>query len=282
MKRTTLLISVIAILATTGCATGRPGDFWDGVRVTRSDESFYQGHYIGTEPNCFPPIENRECVPLRKGEVLYSADRQLEMESFYLFIASDFFGQPLAKEKLYFAAAELGLSRGFRAFTVTKTFDLTTCSDGLEATTTGVLTPSPSGHGGSYAGSTTVRQSGRCLNSQGVVVLYFRNKEDLSSGVLVRRTTGANQRLYPVTSLYFGTIPNLRYQDFNYESRPGSFTMTPDNAWKVHYNAAGLSEDFRKKFGLTSPPPILFRDEARENSFRDAEDPVERNRVVNQ
>jgi hypothetical protein len=270
---------LIALIFLTGCATTQSQDFWQGLKAKRGDNAYFHGRYIGTEKDCFPPITNRQCVPLQKAETLYEASRQLEMESFSFSMSSDFFGQSEVKDKLYFAASELALSRGYKMFTVTTMFDITTCRDGIESTTRGTFTPGIAGQGGTYSGSTSVRPSGQCLISQGIQVIYFKDKEDFAKGVLTRSTTGQSQWLYPETSLYYGTIPNLRHDDLNRQSLPGAFTRTVENAWKVHYDAEGLSADFRKKYKVAAPPQVTFVDEAQGNATRQAEDPLQRNRI---
>ena len=271
---------ILSIFVMAGCTTTHTGGVWHGLEAKRNDQSFYQGHYVGTQVDCFPPISKRQCVPIKKAETLYEPERKLEMESFNFSMSSDFFGQAQVKDRLYFAASELALRRGFKMFTVTTTFDVTTCRNGIDATTTGTLTANPAGQGSSYSGSTSIRPRGECVINQGIRVIYFKYEEDLAQGVLARATTGTAQWLYPETSLYYGTIPNLRYEDFNYQSLPGAFTRTPENAWKVHYDAEGLSADFRKKYRLENPPPIAFRDEAQENTRREADDPLQKRRVV--
>ena len=195
-------------------------------------------------------------------------------------MSSDFFGQATVKDKLYFAASELALQRGFKNFTVTTTFEVTTCREGVEATTQGKSQSGLDGQSSIYSGSTSIRPSGGCLISQGIKAIFFKDKSDLAKGVLARATTGSAQWLYPETSLYYGSIPNLRFADLNYQPLPGAFTRTPENAWKVSYDAEGLSRDFRKKYNISSPLPVLFKDEALETKRSESEDPLQRHRVV--
>jgi hypothetical protein len=280
-----LIFALLSIALVTGCATS--GGFWAGVTAKRDDKNYYLGRYVGTEKGCFPPITNRRCDELKRNEVIYEADRQLEIESFSISSYSDgFFAQSRAKDKVYLAASELALQRGFSMFTVITNYEDFICTSGrLESITTGEISPGIGGSGTSFSASTTAESIKKCGGSIGISVLFFKDKSDLAKGILYMAKHGSEQWLVPETSLYFGTIPNLRASEYNYSQLAGARTTTENNAWKTHFDAKGLSADLRKKYQLTDVPPISFKDEAAENikrKARESEEPLTKRRITDQ
>ena len=62
-------IALVAAALVAGCATsGSSVGPWTGLQAARSDQAFYLGRYIGTQTDCFPPINKRLCIPLKKDE----------------------------------------------------------------------------------------------------------------------------------------------------------------------------------------------------------------------
>jgi len=111
-------------------------------------------------------------------------------------------------------------------------------------------------------------------------VLLFKDKSDLAKGVLAKHNSGQSQKLYPEVSLYLGTIPNLRYEDYNYKTSAGGFTRTPVNAWKVHYEASGLSAELKRKYGISDSVYIPFKDELAAAKNQEIDDAVQKWRVT--
>jgi len=201
------------------------------------------------------------------------------MEEFSLsLVSSNFFEGARIKDKLFLAAADLSIQRGFSMFTVTSQIDITSCRSDVEINTHGKL--SGIGDQAYYSGTTTVNPNDRCLSSQSIRILMFNDKTFLAKGVLKKASSGSAQWLYPEASLYLGTIPNLKWTDFNYQPRPGTLVRTPENAWKIHYDAKGLSSDLRAKYAVTDTSPILFKDELESNLKREANDPIQKRRVT--
>lgn len=274
------LFSLLVLMLVTGCASGPKGGFWGELDAKKSDKSFHFARYVGSEKSCFPPITNVECLPKKKGEVVYEETQKLEMESFSISLPSrDFFAQSRIKDMLFLAASELALQRGFSMFTVTWEMQLSMCRNyGSDVSTSGTV--NRIGNQGFYSGTTTVTPRDICGGSQTIVVLMFNDKSLLAQGVFVRSNSGSFRVLRPMDDLYFGTMPGLRYEDFNRMPEPGVLIRTPSNAWKIHYDAKGLASDLRAKYQLGDAVPIPFRDELAENLKRESEDLLSRNRVI--
>ncbi len=274
------LFSLLALILVTGCAATPKGGFWGELNARKTDRSFHLARYVGSEKGCFPPITNVACLPKKKDEILYEEIQKLEMESFSISLPSrDFFAQGRIKDMLFLAASELAIQRGFSMFTVTWDMQISMCRNyGSDVSTSGTM--NRIGNQGFYSGTTTVTPRDICGGSQTIDVLMFNDKASLADGVFVRSNSGPIRTLRPYDSLYFGTMPGLRYEDFNRMPEPGVLISTPSNAWKIHYDAKGLAADLRAKYKLGDTGPITFRDELAENLKREAEDPLSRNRVI--
>jgi len=269
-----------ALLLVSGCGTLAPtgNDLWRGLKAERTDAEFFTGKYIGNQKHCFPPPSNRECLPQKQGEVIYQTTSHIEMEEFWLtYTARDFFAP--VNGMLFLAAAEITLQRGFSMFTVIGETYSTNCrSHGYEASTSANI--SQFGNQSLVSGTTTVREVESCLSSKGLNILLFNDKSILGEGVLKRSVNEQDRWLVPVNSLYFGTIPNLRAQDFVRNVEGFGRVSTPKDAWKVHYDAAGLVIDLRNKYNITGTGHILYQDKMAEILRSSSSDPITRNRKV--
>lgn len=271
----------LTLALATGCTTdGSKGGLWEKLEAMKLDSSFYLAKYVGTQEGCFPPITNVECFPLKNGEVIYEDKKKLEMEAFSISLAfRDFFDQSRIKDLLFLAASELALQRGFSMFTVITKIDVSVCKKyGFNANTNG--SAYRIGDQDYYSGTTTITPRDTCTSSESITVLMFNDKTLLADGIFTRANSGPTQWLQPETRLYFGTMPGLRYEDFNRQPFIDSRVSTPINAWKIHYDARGLATDLRAKYKLGEPVSIQFRDELAENLKREAADPLKRNRVI--
>ncbi len=273
------LLSVLIVLLA-GCATSPSGKVWNELTVEKSDETFHLGRYVGTQKSCFPPITNRECAPATSEAVIYEELKKVDMEEFSLSLPSkDFFSQARVKDMLYLAAADLTLQRGYSLFAVTWDMQISTCRNyGSDVTTSGNV--NRMGNQGFYSGTTTITPRDICGGTHTIQVLMFKDKSVLAEGIFERSHSGPNQTLRPKLDLYFGTMPGLRYSDFNRTPEPGVLVTTPSDAWKTHYDAKGLAADLRTKYQLGDTGPIAFRDVHVENLRREADDPINRNRVI--
>jgi hypothetical protein len=274
------LLSLAILFFLAGCAAAPKGGFWGELKAEKSDETFHLVRYVGAQKNCFPPIANAECVPPTKDAVLYDEIRKVEMEEFSLSLPTrDFFSQAGIKDMLYLAASELSLQRGFSMFTVTWDMEISMCRNyGSDVSTSGTV--NRIGGQGFYSGKTTVTPRDICGGSHTIKVLMFNDKALLAEGIFERSNSGPIQSLRPKSDLYFGTMPGLRYGDFNSAPEPGVLIRTPRDAWKTHFDAKGLAADLRVKYKLGDTGVVPFRDMLVENLKREAEDPLTRNRVI--
>jgi hypothetical protein len=248
------------------------------LQIEKVDGDFYHGRYIGTQKDCFPPITKRICRPLIKDEQTYSLDRKLDIEEFKVRIITTSYANWTyhLSELLHLTAAELALQRGYPMYTIITSIDTTSCSDpNYEAHTSG--SSMDLGRGDTYySGRTTISSSSTCARGKSIDVLFFKDKAELEKGVLRQTVTGYNPGVYPVRSLYSGTIPE---EDVMTTALKGTFLTVPANAYKVHYDAAGLAKDLRAKFGGTMTQ-YAFTDGRKEGLKRMSDDPIEKHRVI--
>lgn len=275
------LLSAVTLVFLAGCAAAPKGGLWGELKAEKSDETFHLVRYVGAQRNCFPPISNRECAPPAKDAVIYEEIKQLQMEEFSLSLPSgDFFSQGRVKDMLYLAASDLAIQRGFSMFTVTWDMQISMCRNyGSDVRTSGTV--NRIGNQGFYSGTTTVTPRDICGGTHTIRVLMFNDKAQLAEGVFERSNSGPIRDFRPKRDLYYSTMPGLRYEDFNRAPEPGVLISTPPGAWKVHYDAKGLAADLRGKYKVgDTGGPIPFRDALVENLKREAEDPLNRNRVI--
>lgn len=291
-----LVISISAILlffSVVGCTTftdniSGPGKytFRDKLSVSKRDADFFIGKYKGHRTNCFPPIDMPVCHPMKGDEDIYTLDKQLNMERFHIYISS-YSGDPWAfslADYLYLVAAELCIQLGYPMFTIIGNTDISLCrSSSIEASTHGTIDTLSLEHGGQfgrYSGTTTVRPIGACVVGKSMDVLFFKDKNDLAKGVLQRSTTYfGEQIIQPLGSLYVGTTPNLDPIAY-FGQTDDTLRTTPTNAWKTHYDAAGLMKDLRVKLKIDDFTPYVYTDEREKNKKRIADDPINKNRVI--
>lgn len=274
------VLAVLSLVFLAGCTAAPKGGVWRELQAEKSDETFHLLRYVGAERKCFPPISNRECVPPAKDAVIYEEIKQLHMEEFSLSLPSgDFFSQARVKDMLYLATSDLAIQRGFSMFTVTWEMEILRCNNyGSDVRTSGTL--SRIGDQGFYSGTTTVTPRDICGGSHTIRVLMFNDKAELAEGVFERSNSGPIRDFRPKRDLYYGTMPGLRYADFNGMPEQGVLIRTPTDAWKVHYDAKRLAADLRAKYGVGDTGPVPFRDLLVDNLQRESEDPLSRNRVI--
>ena len=238
------------------------------LKIERFDKTYYSGQYVGAEKYCFPPITNPIC---RRGrdESIYKPVAQLDMESFYISLtAVNSFNAKLMKDMVYLAAADMTLQRGYSQFTVLNDLGVDQCRSSYSADSYGTI------NNDSYRSTTVLNERATCAMSKAATVLLFRNKEDLTSGVLYRDNSSRSMSRYlvPEGSLYYGTSPNVTFEDYN-KVGDGTTLFTPSNAWKTHYAAQGLSAALRAKYGIKDTTPYTFIDR-RDQTRQEESDPL--------
>jgi len=273
-KITLLSFLMVIPLMFAGCASTRDTGKLDGFSIKKDAVTYYSGKYVGKEKDCFPPITK----PICKSNPAYEIDKKLEMERFTIELSSKD-SSKVSEDRLYLVASELALQEGYTMFTVLGGNNFSTCSSvGVTAKTYGTYTPDSIG-GGTYVGSTSVSRSSTCLFSKTINVLYFRHKTDLANGVLLEAPFWNNKEIHPEETLYLGTTPGVSYTKHNYVGGK-AFYYTKENAWKTHYDAAGLSNELLRKFKLTTLGTIHFTDELSVKQKEKEEDSIERWRVT--
>ncbi|MFW5454822.1 hypothetical protein [Thioalkalivibrio sulfidiphilus] len=246
-------------------------------------DEFYHAKHRYRPSHCFPPINMPICVPNDAEPEPYVKTKKLDMESVSLSLrARDPLDATKMRDLLYLAAAEVSIQRGYDKFTILHTVDVTTCGVIPEISTTGTVYEGPVGN--QIMSTTVVSPRGICYQGKSIRALMFSNAEDLEKGVFVSRVNPVSNAsiLAPVESLYFGTVPNLRYEDFNRTPDSQTLVMTPRNAWQTYYDAAGLARDMREKYGISHEGLIHLVDEKTVEGERINADPILRNRVRSQ
>lgn len=249
-----------------GCASKfgpvTSNSFRDHITIKRMDRSFALGHTIFNEKECFPVITKPICR-LTVGEKAFEATKLLDIESYEISVSSY---DDINREYLYMAAAELAMQEGYPMFTPLIEVTSLLCSKEKIYTTNGGI--SAAGANSAYLNSTTKMNEGSsCLITKRMDIILFRDKTDLSKGVLEKTNSGPAETKHfnPEIDLYRGTTPNLtEYREIN-NSEYKLFYLYHDNAWKTHYVPADLAEVLRKKLNISHVRPWQVEDMARKN-----------------
>lgn len=102
-------------------------NYRENLTIEKKDYDFYNGDYVGSGKNCFPPIENRICPNYTKNEI-YKPSKELKMELFSIRIKDNSVAtSKVVKDMAYLTAAELTEQRGFKTFTIPYTIENYTC-----------------------------------------------------------------------------------------------------------------------------------------------------------
>ena len=269
---------LLSACTTPGLTPVDPTNYRTKLRIERPDKSFYSAEYIGSASACFPPITNRICEPDPRGKPIYRETAKLEMEEFRIVLISS--GAPSIKlmdDMVFLAAADLAMQRGYPFMTRLNNIDSSKCGSIYSTSTYGTV----NSEAGTYSGNTYLNQDVVCTNLQAGHFIFLKNREDLTNGVFYRFNSGSfkSDTLKPAGELYVYTTPNVRIEDYtNINVKDGNARVGTPSAWKVTYDTAGLSNDLRAKYRITSNQPYTFKDERTENAEA-AKDPVARNKL---
>jgi hypothetical protein len=271
-------IFLLSACATPALTSVDPTNYRTKLRIERPDKSFYSAEYIGPALACFPPITNRICDADPRGKPIYRETAKLEMEEFHIVLISS--GAPsdkLMDDMVFLAAADLAKQRGYPFITRLNNIDSTRCGSIYSTTTYGTV----NSEAGTYSGNTYLNQDVACTNLRAGDFIFLKNREDLTNGVFYRYNSGyfKSDSLKPAGELYVYTTPNVRFEDYTIINvKDGIARVGTPSAWKVTYEANGLSNDLRSKYRITSNQPYSFKDERTENAEA-AKDPVARNKL---
>lgn len=282
----TLLI-IIAVLC--GCTPSYriqtdAYNYREKLKIEKKDYEFYNGEYVGSEKNCFPPIENRICPNYTKNEI-YKPSKELKMELFSIIIKDNsVMTSKVVEDMAYLTAAELTEQRGFKTFTIPYTIENYSCNSIRSVNTYGTV------YGNRYSGTSYLNNENMCVNSYSIEVLLYDDQDDLRNGILYRNNDNllSSNKLYPFRYLYSGTTPGLEDEflkqelEFLQSQSPVRFKVDRD-VWKTHYDIKNMAEELKKKYGLTKKMPYTFEDE-RERHKKQKEqenaDPIEKYKIT--
>jgi hypothetical protein len=254
-----------------------PDNYRQVIEITKRDKEFVSATYIGPQSACFPPIQNPICAPLVRGEPIYRANGKVNVEEFSIKASmATVFRDEQTKELMYLVASDLAVQRGFTHLTVLEEARVSGCTSYDSISTHGTLT------GDTYRGSTTVRNNPICRGIFTIDVLLFSDNSTFAEGVFYWNKFGSPQMaptLLPEQRLYFGTSYGLDSRYYSDINKDGVFTSTPYEAWKVRYDASGLSEALREKYGVASAAPLAYADEHEVRASRPIS-PIDANRKV--
>lgn len=229
-------------------------NYRDRVTVTLKDSEFFS---MPSEVGCFPLVAHSgmNCAP----KIPTSFGDNIQMEAFEISLKDRSGGGATkeASELMHLAISDVVLSRGFKNYTVTKTFDVSRCSSaGPSALTSGVI------NGGVYSATTTVFSSTTCSSLHSLSVLAFNDPAQLARGVLYR----FDGRPHIYENLYRGEFPIVMDKLVGPQEN-GAYVTVPMRAWKTYYDASGMSLELRKKYQVAEGAyPIV--DERKENRRR--------------
>jgi hypothetical protein len=252
--------------------------------IEKRDYDFFNGDYIGSGKNCFPPIDNRIC-PNYTTKVLYTSSKELKMELFSITIRdTSVMTSKVAKDMAYLTAAELTEQRGFKTFTIPYTTEYYTCDSIRSVNTYGTF------YGNTYSGTSYLNDNKICANNYNINVLLYDDESDLKNGILYRDNSLSSDRLQPFTYLYVGTTPGLEEEfsslkqklENSYEGKRYRFDVTP-NAWKTNYAIKSMTEELKKQYGLTEKLPYTFVDEQEKQKKKKEQqnaDPIEKYKIT--
>ena len=302
MKRTLIFIFIINAYSCAPSYYVDPGahtdylsakNYREQLSIVKLNYIFSKGKYIGKEKDdCFPPITSEICEK-EQAYGKYEALNSLKIEKYEISIHS--FDKTnnlkLIEDLLLLTAADLALQAGFSFLTMTKKGKVTACqsnyslnTDGSNTFDTNTYGANTSG-GGTFNGNTTVRKVSKCANMFQGEFFVLHSVDDLKGGVFQRYRDKSS--VLPVLDLYYGTSPNIGYEDVSYSSHHRDndsvtyLSHTPiKNAWRNVYDASGLSRDLREKYGITKKEPYVYKDFFSDPQTKNTEDDIiKKNRV---
>ena len=280
------IIEIFIIIGLSGCATTPTmvkqqkitGDnFRQMAEIKHLDTSFYSGRYVGKLVGCFPPASGIVCPDYDQKKPAYEVIDQLPMEAYEAQIQnSNMSENSKAKELLYMILADVALSRGYKSFSVLGKTEFSSCSKSYSTDTYGSVSDS-----GLYTGTTYLRENNYCSFINSLSVVMFNDKSLLENGVFYKSKKYTNdETLHVEKSLYVGNL-GVNYTDFNIvKTDMGNWMRsTPNQSWKTVYDAQGLSQDLREKYGVKDNSPYQIKDEAEQRLQRPSVDLIQKNVV---
>ena len=269
-------IFLSANLITTGCTTVNDdqafnnSDYKNRINITRLNEEFYSGKYIGHIPGCFPPISARVCRRSEFDVHPYVEVDKLDMKSFEISISvrsglgKD--GTDRTKEILHMVAADIAIQNGYSAFTTLNDIIFYSCSKSVEADSEGeIFNLNPLGHPKKISSTTKAYTTNKCRGSIELKILAFNNKNLLALGIFLKSKSPDNaiNYLWPYYDLYRGTAINLPLESSSEIITPEVINVVNyhKDSYKFHYDAINLSRDMHLKYGPSPKKAYQIVDE---------------------
>lgn len=275
----TLACGVGSITAPTTSA-----NLFSRLTIKKADVSFYNATYTGSEWNCFPPPGQR-IVSNPDNRDIYKITQEIRMEMFEIQVIDRSYTQSVqVKELAHLVASELALQRKFSKFTVTRILDISSSSSYYTIDTYGTS------YGNTYQGNSYLNQNTSVSSLHTFTILFYDEQEPIDRGIFIKYNSGFLKRLniQPYRYLYRGTTPiDAQELPQKMNNTPGTymFETIPTNAWKVHFEAAALSDALKAKYGMQFTEPLKFTDEREEEEKRlqkRQDDPLEKFKVKKQ
>jgi hypothetical protein len=266
------LLAIIPLFMLTGCAMDNytkliakteVNNYRDRLVVTHYDNSFYKLNDSSVANSCFP-LTDATSINCVMPDIATASKSPIKMTSFQ-FGMTDRRGYVDAKfnELLFMAISDVALSKGFSKFTITTIDDEHGCSSSPTVNSYGTVT------GNTYSTTTYSSSNTVCSDLQTSNVLFFDNPVELAQGIVAGSTL--------VSELYRGALPTTMKMFSGPTEFPGSSWTVPYKAWRTYYNAAGLSAELHKKYGVTDTTTyhiIEHGAESKAKAVKDAANPI--------
>lgn len=273
-------LSIIFIVLCSGCSTTygpvTSNNFQGKISVERMDRTFAAGKSLLNQNECFPVLTKPICWAAT-AEKSFDTTEMLDLQMYEISNGSHY---GVNKDFLYLAAAEVASQMAYPMFTSLSEQMIVTCSNDKKYVTRGGVSGVNSGFMHLDA-TTSIEDASRCFISTRLRILLFRDKNDLKKGVFERNNAFKSKDFVPFIDLYRGTTPNLpRSKDVDAPTVK-LLTIDIENAWQYHYDPSILSDELRKKLGITSTRTWSIVDEASKNQDALNNDPITLRRIMN-
>lgn len=315
------VLFVMGLFLISGCVTKTPftrsitnENYFQKISISKANREYLLAEYIGPDENCFPPIQNRICNPVREHEFnrpilsryinllsderrknleerkkfinrpIYKSIKDIDIERFSLSAAADVsviteHGEHL----LLLSAADLAVQRNYQYLIILNNSHAHTCETNYSTSTSGTINTYDIGgsSSGSYSGRTDLNEEEICHFSLSKEFLFLNDIEILKNGVFYRTPYSESDfDVIPEEELYLGTSEETLYSldPVMFEDSVNYMLRRELRAWENVYNARGLSDDLRSKYNITNNHVFEFTENAALNSSPE-NDPLLKNKM---
>jgi hypothetical protein len=284
------LIILLTISFLTACAASKyenlysklnGSNYRDRITVIKPDKIYFEIKYVGIHSDCFP-VGKILCSDFEDRRPAYVRMSTANLEQINVrLIANQLSETDVAKELAMLTAADVAIARGYKYFIVKETSLSSACSKFYAANTYGSATVL--GSNATYTGTTLINENNTCSHSNGLSVLLLNDPALPGKGVgyADHQFIETDDTLRIDRSLYVG-LEGASYSDFNRNENFGGVsveTRTPSQAWKVVYDAQGLSRDLRAKYQVNDKTIIEVSEQRIERIKQRSKDLIQKNIV---